>query len=40
MEVVHHVPEIDATELHRWIEEGRKLVILDTRTPEEYRRGS
>ncbi len=38
MEVVHHVPEIDATELNRWIEEGRKLVILDTRTPEEYQR--
>ena len=38
MEVVHHVPEIDATELHQWIEEGRRLVILDTRTPEEYQR--
>ena len=38
MEVVHHVKEIEATELHQWIEEGRKLVILDTRTPEEYQR--
>ena len=38
VEVVHHVPEIDATELHRRIEQGEKLVILDTRTPEEYRR--
>jgi len=38
MEVVHHVPEIDATELHERIERGDKLVILDTRTPEEYRR--
>ena len=38
MEAVHHVPEIDATELHRRIERGDKLVILDTRTPEEYRR--
>ena len=38
MEVVHHVPEIDANELNRWMEEGRKLVILDTRTPEEYQR--
>ena len=38
MEVVHHVPEIDATELHNRIERGDKLVILDTRTPEEYRR--
>ena len=38
VEVVHHVPEIDAMELHRWMEEGRKLAILDTRTPEEYQR--
>ncbi len=38
MEVVHHVPEIDATELHERIERGDKLVILDTRTPEEYQR--
>jgi rhodanese-related sulfurtransferase len=38
VEVVHHVPEIDATELHARIERGDKLVILDTRTPEEYQR--
>ena len=38
MEVVHHVPEIDAMELHARIERGDKMVILDTRTPEEYRR--
>ena len=38
MEVVHHVPEIDAAELHQRMERGDKLVILDTRTPEEYRR--
>ena len=38
MEVVHHVPEIDATELHQWQERGEKLVILDTRSPEEYQR--
>ena len=38
VEAVHHVPEIDATELHRRMERGDKLVILDTRTPEEYRR--
>lgn len=37
MEVVHHVPEIEPTELHERIERGDKLVILDTRTPEEYR---
>ena len=38
VEVVHHVPELEATELHERIERGDKLVILDTRTPEEYRR--
>ena len=38
MEVEHHVPEIDAPELRRRIERGDKLVILDSRTPEEYRR--
>ncbi len=38
VEVVHHVPEIEATELHERMERGDKLVILDTRTPEEYRR--
>jgi len=38
MEVEHHVPEIEATELHEGIECGDKLVILDTRTPEEYQR--
>ena len=38
MEVEYHVPEIEATELHERIERGDKLVILDTRTPEEYQR--
>ena len=38
VEVVHHVPEIDADDLHDRIERGDSLVILDTRTPEEYRR--
>jgi rhodanese-related sulfurtransferase len=38
MEVVHHVPEIEATALHERLERGDKLVILDTRTPEEYQR--
>jgi rhodanese-related sulfurtransferase len=33
---VHHVPEIDALELHAWMERGDKLVILDTRTLEEH----
>ena len=38
LEVVHHVPEISAEDLHERIARGDKLVILDTRTPEEYRR--
>ena len=37
-EVVHHVPEITADDLHQRIEKGDKLVILDARTPEEYQR--
>ena len=37
-EVVHHVPGITADDLHQRIEYGDKLVILDTRTPEEYQR--
>jgi rhodanese-related sulfurtransferase len=38
VEVVNHVPEIEATELAARIQKGEKLVILDTRTPEEFRR--
>ena len=38
LEVVHQVPEISAEELHERLERGDKLVILDTRTPEEYQR--
>ena len=38
LEVVHHVPEISAEDLQERIERGDKLVILDTRTPEEYQR--
>ena len=38
VEVVHHVPEIDAIELRARMDRGDKMVILDTRTPEEYRR--
>jgi rhodanese-related sulfurtransferase len=38
VEVVNHVPELEATELHERIARGDKLVILDTRTPEEYQR--
>jgi len=38
IEVVEHVPSIEARELHEWIARGDDLVILDTRTPEEYSR--
>ena len=38
LEVIHHVPEITADDLHQRIQRGDKLVILDTRTPEEYQR--
>src|SRR5512145_3051838 len=38
VEVVHHVPELEATELHERMARGDKLIILDTRTPEEYQR--
>ena len=38
VEVVHHVPEIDAVELNERIQSGEEIVILDTRTPEEYQR--
>ena len=38
VEVVSHVPELDATELHERIARGDKLVILDSRTPEEFQR--
>jgi rhodanese-related sulfurtransferase len=38
VEVVHHVPTIDADELARRQRQGEELLILDTRTPEEYRR--
>ena len=38
VQVQHHVPEIDAVELRHRMERGDKMVILDTRTPEEYQR--
>ena len=37
VQVQHGVPEIDAVELKRRMDGGEKLVILDTRTPEEFR---
>jgi rhodanese-related sulfurtransferase len=36
VEVVHHVPEIDAQDLRARQERGENLVILDTRTPQEF----
>ena len=38
VEVQHHVPTIDADELARRQRRGDPLLIVDTRTPEEYRR--
>ena len=38
VQVEHHVPTIKSTELHDRIQRGDELIILDTRTPEEYRR--
>ncbi len=38
VEVRHHVPSIEATDLDRRIKSGEPVIILDTRTPEEYRR--
>src|SRR5262249_8204165 len=38
VEVVHHVPEIEARELGERMDRGEKFAILDTRTPEEFRR--
>ncbi len=38
VQVRHHVPEIDSAELRRRMDRGDELVILDTRTPEEYAR--
>ncbi len=38
VQVQHGVPEIDAVELKRRMDDGEKMMILDTRTPEEFRR--
>src|SRR5262245_37301233 len=38
VEVQHHVPSIGAEDLARRQRRGDKLLIVDTRTPEEYRR--
>jgi rhodanese-related sulfurtransferase len=33
-----HVPEVEPDELAHWLEDGRKLIMLDSRTPEEHSR--
>src|SRR6185295_10119277 len=38
VEVVHHVPEVECKDLAARIQKGEKFVILDSRTPEEFRR--
>src|SRR5215210_1662815 len=38
IEVEHRVPTITAVELGRRLKRGERVVILDTRTPEEYGR--
>ena len=38
VQVQHGVPEIDAVELRHRMDRGDRMVILDTRTPEEYQR--
>jgi rhodanese-related sulfurtransferase len=38
VEVIHHVPEVEAKDLAERMRRGEKFVILDTRTPEEFRR--
>ncbi|MBI3325487.1 MAG: sulfurtransferase, partial [Nitrospinae bacterium] len=36
--VQHHVPEMPPEELHARLQRGEKIVILDSRTPEEFER--
>src|SRR5437870_7857359 len=38
VEVVDHVPEVECKDLAARIQKGEKFVILDSRTPEEFRR--
>src|SRR4029450_10954083 len=38
IQVVHHVPEMHPEELHALQQKGEKIVLLDSRTPEEHRR--
>ncbi|HEY4912150.1 MAG TPA: rhodanese-like domain-containing protein, partial [Methylomirabilota bacterium] len=38
MQVVHHIAEMHPEELHARQRRGEKIVLLDSRTPEEHRR--
>jgi len=40
VQVVHQVPEIHPEELHALQRKGEKVVLLDSRTPEEHRRAT
>ena len=40
MEVVHHIPVMEPQELHARQQRGEKLVLLDSRTPEEHTRAT
>jgi len=40
IEITHHVPTLAATELDELQRSGAELIILDTRTPEEFQRAS
>src|SRR5439155_10297329 len=40
IQVVHHVAEMHPEELHARQERGEKIVLLDSRTPEEHRRAT
>ncbi len=40
MEVVHHVPTMRPEELYARQQRGEKIILLDSRTPEEHRRAT
>ncbi|HUO62265.1 MAG TPA: rhodanese-like domain-containing protein, partial [Terriglobales bacterium] len=40
IQVLHHVPEMHPEELHALQQKGEKIVLLDSRTPEEHRRAT
>src|SRR5215470_11151724 len=40
VQVVHGVPELHPEELHALQQKGEKIVLLDSRTPEEHRRAT